>query len=94
MVPVHFLDSALVSSICSIAWKVEVVIIVSVVLYFLSYAFVGIGNPPGAMDMKAFLLQKFSSVERQQVIPSNKDNYTCEWLNFYCCIIHQPIYTS
>ncbi|XP_031390424.1 chloroplastic group IIB intron splicing facilitator CRS2-A, chloroplastic-like [Punica granatum] len=28
---------------------------------------IGIGNPPGAMDMKAFLLQKFSSVEREQI---------------------------
>ncbi|MQM02819.1 hypothetical protein Taro_035587 [Colocasia esculenta] len=28
---------------------------------------IGIGNPPGTMDMKAFLLQKFSSQERQQV---------------------------
>eukprot|EP00268_Persea_americana_P007307 TRINITY_DN12700_c0_g1_i1.p1 TRINITY_DN12700_c0_g1~~TRINITY_DN12700_c0_g1_i1.p1 ORF type:complete len:255 (-),score=38.99 TRINITY_DN12700_c0_g1_i1:307-1071(-) len=28
---------------------------------------IGIGNPPGTMDMKAFLLQKFSSVERGQV---------------------------
>lgn len=29
--------------------------------------FVGIGNPPGSMDMKAYLLQKFSVVEREQV---------------------------
>lgn len=29
--------------------------------------FIGIGNPPGTMDMKAFLLQKFSSVEREQI---------------------------
>jgi peptidyl-tRNA hydrolase len=29
--------------------------------------FAGIGNPPGTMDLKAFLLQKFSSVERKQV---------------------------
>lgn len=29
--------------------------------------YLGIGNPPGTMDMKAFLLQKFSSVERKQV---------------------------
>ncbi|OWM64426.1 hypothetical protein CDL15_Pgr020393 [Punica granatum] len=28
---------------------------------------IGIGNPPGNMDMKAFLLQKFSSVEREQI---------------------------
>ncbi|XP_052196193.1 chloroplastic group IIB intron splicing facilitator CRS2-B, chloroplastic isoform X2 [Diospyros lotus] len=28
---------------------------------------IGIGNPPGTMDMRAFLLQKFSSLERQQV---------------------------
>lgn len=28
---------------------------------------IGIGNPPGTMDMKAFLLQKFSPVERKQV---------------------------
>ncbi|XP_061347031.1 chloroplastic group IIB intron splicing facilitator CRS2-B, chloroplastic-like [Gastrolobium bilobum] len=28
---------------------------------------IGIGNPPGSMDMKAFLLQKFSSVERNQI---------------------------
>ncbi|KAF5203594.1 Peptidyl-trna hydrolase protein [Thalictrum thalictroides] len=28
---------------------------------------IGIGNPPGTMDMKAFLLQKFSSEERKQV---------------------------
>ncbi|XP_022148094.1 chloroplastic group IIB intron splicing facilitator CRS2-B, chloroplastic-like [Momordica charantia] len=28
---------------------------------------IGIGNPPGTMDMKAFLLQKFGSVERKQI---------------------------
>ncbi|KAJ4824970.1 Chloroplastic group IIB intron splicing facilitator CRS2-A, chloroplastic [Turnera subulata] len=28
---------------------------------------IGIGNPPGTMDMKAFLLQKFSSTERTQI---------------------------
>ncbi|KAG9135644.1 hypothetical protein Leryth_002379 [Lithospermum erythrorhizon] len=28
---------------------------------------IGIGNPPGTMDFKAFLLQKFSVVERQQI---------------------------
>ncbi|CAI8613389.1 unnamed protein product [Vicia faba] len=28
---------------------------------------IGIGNPPGTMDIRAFLLQKFSSVERKQV---------------------------
>ncbi|XP_078174002.1 chloroplastic group IIB intron splicing facilitator CRS2, chloroplastic-like [Carex rostrata] len=28
---------------------------------------IGIGNPPGMMDMRAFLLQKFSSEERQQI---------------------------
>ncbi|KAI4299780.1 hypothetical protein L6164_033206 [Bauhinia variegata] len=28
---------------------------------------VGIGNPPGTMDVKAYLLQKFSSVERNQI---------------------------
>ncbi|KAL2499438.1 Chloroplastic group IIB intron splicing facilitator CRS2-B [Abeliophyllum distichum] len=28
---------------------------------------IGIGNPPGTMDMKAFLLQKFSVLEREQV---------------------------
>ncbi|KAG9450602.1 hypothetical protein H6P81_010567 [Aristolochia fimbriata] len=28
---------------------------------------VGIGNPPGTMDVKAFLLQKFSSEERAQI---------------------------
>ncbi|XP_058091488.1 chloroplastic group IIB intron splicing facilitator CRS2, chloroplastic-like [Magnolia sinica] len=28
---------------------------------------IGIGNPPGTMDLKAFLLQKFSSQERKQV---------------------------
>lgn len=28
---------------------------------------IGIGNPPGTMDMKAFLLQKFSSEERNQI---------------------------
>ncbi|CAJ1843740.1 unnamed protein product [Sphenostylis stenocarpa] len=28
---------------------------------------VGIGNPPGTMDLRAFLLQKFSSVERMQI---------------------------
>ncbi|KAF3431771.1 hypothetical protein FNV43_RR26507 [Rhamnella rubrinervis] len=27
---------------------------------------IGIGNPPGTMDIKAFLLQKFSTVERHQ----------------------------
>ncbi|CAA6665319.1 unnamed protein product [Spirodela intermedia] len=28
---------------------------------------IGIGNPPGKMDMKAFLLQKFSPQEREQI---------------------------
>uniref|UniRef100_A0A162A653 Chloroplastic group IIB intron splicing facilitator CRS2, chloroplastic n=1 Tax=Daucus carota subsp. sativus TaxID=79200 RepID=A0A162A653_DAUCS len=28
---------------------------------------IGIGNPPGTMDMKAYLLQKFSLIERKQV---------------------------
>ncbi|PSS30590.1 Chloroplastic group IIB intron splicing facilitator like [Actinidia chinensis var. chinensis] len=28
---------------------------------------IGIGNPPGSMDMKAYLLQKFSLLEREQV---------------------------
>ncbi|KAA8530588.1 hypothetical protein F0562_005297 [Nyssa sinensis] len=28
---------------------------------------IGIGNPPGTMDMKAYLLQNFSSLERKQV---------------------------
>ncbi|KAG8489293.1 hypothetical protein CXB51_017343 [Gossypium anomalum] len=28
---------------------------------------IGIGNPPGAMDMKAYLLQKFSPAERNQI---------------------------
>ncbi|KAK6927932.1 Peptidyl-tRNA hydrolase, partial [Dillenia turbinata] len=28
---------------------------------------IGIGNPPGKMDMKAFLLQKFSTLERKQI---------------------------
>ncbi|KAL8532015.1 hypothetical protein ACS0TY_008571 [Phlomoides rotata] len=28
---------------------------------------IGVGNPPGTMDMKAFLLQKFSALERKQV---------------------------
>ncbi|KAL6010847.1 hypothetical protein ACLOJK_001289 [Asimina triloba] len=28
---------------------------------------IGVGNPPGTMDMKAFLLQKFSSQERGQI---------------------------
>ncbi|XP_020521594.1 chloroplastic group IIB intron splicing facilitator CRS2-B, chloroplastic isoform X2 [Amborella trichopoda] len=29
---------------------------------------VGIGNPPGTMDMKAYLLQKFSAKEREQLV--------------------------
>nr|GMD72839.1 chloroplastic group IIB intron splicing facilitator CRS2-B, chloroplastic [Ipomoea batatas] len=33
----------------------------------------GIGNPPGAMDMKAFLLQKFSETERKQVDEALKE---------------------
>nr|XP_043615110.1 chloroplastic group IIB intron splicing facilitator CRS2-B, chloroplastic-like isoform X2 [Erigeron canadensis] len=28
---------------------------------------IGIGDPPGTMDMKAFLLQKFSDVERKEI---------------------------
>lgn len=28
---------------------------------------IGIGNPPGTMDMKAYLLQKFNPVEREQI---------------------------
>lgn len=31
----------------------------------------GIGNPPGKMDMKAYLLQKFSPAEREQVYNNN-----------------------
>lgn len=42
---------------------------------FLSNVLVGIGNPPGTMDMKAYLLQKFSPIERKQVTPSSKDNH-------------------
>lgn len=34
--------------------------------------FQGIGNPPGNMDLKAFLLQKFSPVEQEQVGMMNK----------------------
>nr|GMD66647.1 chloroplastic group IIB intron splicing facilitator CRS2-B, chloroplastic [Ipomoea batatas] len=34
---------------------------------------IGIGNPPGAMDMKAFLLQKFSETERKQVDEALKE---------------------
>lgn len=33
--------------------------------------YAGIGNPPGTMDMKAYLLQKFSTVERHQVYDSS-----------------------
>ncbi|MBA0687109.1 hypothetical protein Goari_014671, partial [Gossypium aridum] len=29
--------------------------------------YIGIGNPSGAMDMKAYLLQKFSPAERNQI---------------------------
>ncbi|XP_075510540.1 chloroplastic group IIB intron splicing facilitator CRS2-B, chloroplastic-like [Primulina tabacum] len=29
--------------------------------------FIGVGNPPGTMDMRAYLLQKFSPVDRRQV---------------------------
>jgi PTH1 family peptidyl-tRNA hydrolase len=29
---------------------------------------IGIGSPPGKMDARAFLLQKFSSEERVQVL--------------------------
>ncbi|CAL9012670.1 unnamed protein product [Prunus brigantina] len=28
---------------------------------------IGIGNPPGTMDMKAYLLQRFSTIERHQI---------------------------
>lgn len=28
---------------------------------------IGIGNPPGTMDMRAFLLQRFSPAERKQI---------------------------
>ncbi|VFQ99077.1 unnamed protein product [Cuscuta campestris] len=34
---------------------------------------IGIGNPPGTMDMKAFLLQKFSKTEREQVDTALKE---------------------
>lgn len=34
---------------------------------------IGIGNPPGRMDMKAFLLQKFSKTEREQVDTALKE---------------------
>lgn len=44
-------------------------------IMFLSNVLVGIGNPPGTMDMKAYLLQKFSPIERKQVTPSSKDNH-------------------
>lgn len=45
-----------------------------VVFKFKYYVLVGIGNPPGTMDMKAFLLQKFSSRERNQVTYSECNN--------------------
>lgn len=32
--------------------------------------FIGIGNPPGTMDLRAYLLQKFSVEERKQVTAS------------------------
>lgn len=43
--------------------------------------FAGIGKPPGSMDVKAFLLQKFSPVEREQVhtLPLNSQ-YHHFWL--------------
>jgi len=44
----------------------KVASVVPAVLNF-KFVFVGIGNPPGTMDLRAFLLQKFSSVERKQV---------------------------
>lgn len=34
---------------------------------------IGIGNPPGTMNMKAFLLQKFSETEREQVDAALKE---------------------
>lgn len=37
------------------------------VYMFFIFVLVGIGDPPGTMDMKAFLLQKFSDVERKEV---------------------------
>lgn len=42
----------------------------SIVLFFMrlyTSVIVGIGDPPGTMDMKAFLLQKFSDIERKEV---------------------------
>lgn len=36
-------------------------------LVFLLIFWSGIGHPPGNMDMKAFLLQKFSPSERKQI---------------------------
>ncbi|XP_048140507.1 chloroplastic group IIB intron splicing facilitator CRS2-B, chloroplastic isoform X1 [Rhodamnia argentea] len=41
--------------------------LLSPVCFCLTRVFAGIGNPPGTMEMKAFLLQKFSSLERQQI---------------------------
>ncbi|XP_056162919.1 chloroplastic group IIB intron splicing facilitator CRS2-B, chloroplastic-like isoform X2 [Syzygium oleosum] len=38
---------------------------------------IGIGSPPGTMDVKAFLLQKFSSVEREQGQDSCSQNIDC-----------------
>lgn len=42
-------------------------LIYRLILVWNFFMLIGIGNPPGTMDMKAFLLQKFSSVERGQV---------------------------
>ncbi|KAB5561124.1 hypothetical protein DKX38_006081 [Salix brachista] len=40
---------------------------ISSIVYRQDPFFAGIGNPPGTMDMKAFLLQKFSPIEQEQI---------------------------
>lgn len=42
----------------------------------------GIGNPPGSMDVKAYLLQKFSTIERKQVLDCSRKPCKLQWSSF------------
>jgi len=65
--------------------------IVSTVLYF-KFVFIGIGNPPGTMDLRAYLLQKFSVEERKQVTASPIPSVN--WFSSFIIAYHFSAYTN
>ncbi|TKY64798.1 Chloroplastic group IIB intron splicing facilitator CRS2-B [Spatholobus suberectus] len=53
---------------------------------------VGIGNPPGTMDLRAYLLQKFSLEERKQVASSLLPSVN--WFSSFIIAYHFSAYTN